>query len=117
MALVDRLLPEVTRAARGTRTAACVAATTMVVAVVLQVGSAVAGLAPSPAYAAVVALGAVATFALLALRAATADGHRASWIVLTVGVGSWMAAAVLETSGQGGDNTAVQPADLLWLAF
>ena len=43
MALGDRLLPEVTRAARGTRTAACVAAATMVLAVVLQVASAVAG--------------------------------------------------------------------------
>ena len=117
MALVDRLLPEVARANRGTRVAARIAGGAMVLALVLQVGSALAGLAPSPAYGAVVALGTVATFAVLALRAATADGDRASWIVLTIGVGSWMAAAVLGISGEGGESGAFQPADVLWLAF
>jgi diguanylate cyclase (GGDEF)-like protein len=117
MTLVDRMLPEVTRAGGGTRLAARVAAGAMIVTLGLQVGSALAGRATGPAYGAVVALGALATFVLLALRAATAESHRASWVVLTVGVGSWMAAAVLGTSGGEADNSTVQPADLLWLTF
>jgi diguanylate cyclase (GGDEF)-like protein len=118
MALVDRLLPEVTRANRGTRVAARIAGAAMVLALVLQVGSTVAGLAPTTAYGAVVALGSLATLAVLALRAATADSHRASWIVLTVGVGSWMAAAVLGTAGgQPGNNSAVEVGDVLYLTF
>src|SRR3954452_1992961 len=118
MALVDRLLTEVTRAKRGTRLAARVAGAAIVLALALQLGSTVAGLAPTAAYGAVVALGSVATFAALALRAATADSHRASWIVLTVGVGCWMGGAVLGTAGgQPGDNSAVEAGDVLYLTF
>src|SRR3954453_18536034 len=118
MALVDRLLPEVTRANRGTRVAARVAGAVMVLALVLQAGSTVAGLAPGAGYGAVVALGSVATFAVLALRATTTDSPRASWIVPTVGVGAWMAGPVLGTAGgQPGDNSAVEAGDVLYLTF
>src|SRR4051812_30826748 len=112
------MVPDVARAGHRTRTVVRLAAGTMVVALVLQVGSAVAGVATGAAYGAVVALGSVATFAALALRAATAGGNRASWIVLTAGVGAWLAAAVLGTSsGATPDQGSVQASDLLWLAF